>query len=164
MRVKPIKPSRRHDAGFTLIEVMITVAIVAMLAAIAMPAYQNYSRRGQLSDAFTTLSDMRVKLEQYYQDNKFYGNASNSTTCPQLPGYNTAFPVTTPYFTVTCGPGTAAATPLQTFVITATGSGGLTRGYNYTLDERGVKGTALFAGNTMTGVACWLSKSTVCDN
>jgi type IV pilus assembly protein PilE len=164
MRVKPIKPSSRHAAGFTLIEVMITVAIVAILAAVAMPSYQNYIRRGQLSDAFTTLSDMRVKMEQYYQDNKFYGAAANSTTCPQLPGYNTAFPVTTKYFTFACGPGTAAATPLQTFVITATGSGGLTTGYNYTLNERGTKGTAAFAGNTMSGVACWLTKSTACDN
>ena len=65
--------SQRAAAGFTLIELMITVAIVAILASIAMPSYQAYVRRGQLADAFKSLADMRVKMEQYYQDNKFYG-------------------------------------------------------------------------------------------
>ena len=85
--------------GFTLIEMMIAVALVAILAAIAMPNYNNYVRRGQLSEAFTALSDMRVKMEQHYQDNKFYGAAVNSTTCPTLSGYS-AFPVAGKYFTV----------------------------------------------------------------
>ena len=89
----------RRVGGFTLIELVVAVAIVGILASIAMPSYQAYARRGQLADAFTTLADMRVKMEQWYQDNKFYGTASGSTTCPQLPGYTTGFPVTTKYFT-----------------------------------------------------------------
>ena len=149
-----------RSRGFTLIEMMIAVALVAILAAIAMPNYNNYARRGQLSEAFTALSDMRVKMEQYYQDNKYYGAAANSTNCPTLSGYS-AFPVTGKYFTVTCAGGAA---PSQTYTITATGGGGLTSGYDYTVNQIGAKGTTKFGGSTSTA-ACWLTKSaTVCDN
>lgn len=150
----------RRAVGFTLIEVMIAVAIVAILAAVAMPSYQNYARRGQLSDAFTTLSDMRVKMEQWYQDNKFYGTAANSTNCPTLPGYG-AFPVNGKYFQLTCVGGAA---PSQTFTLTATGTGGLTTGFDYTINHVGVKATTKFHGSTSTA-ACWLTKSaSACDN
>ena len=57
---QPGTPAR----GFTLIEVMIVVAIVAILATIAMPSYRDYLRRGQVPEAMTYLSDYRVKLEQ----------------------------------------------------------------------------------------------------
>jgi len=155
---RPIS-SRRRDAGFTLIELMIAVALVAILASIAMPSYQAYARRGQLAEAFTTLADMRVKMEQHYQDNKFYGTADNNTTCPTLSGH-TAFPVTNKYFTLSCG---AGAAPSQTYTLTATGTGGLTTGYVYTVNQVGTKGTTLFAGNS-SSAACWLTKSTTCDN
>lgn len=148
-----------RSAGFTLIELMIAVAIVAVLAAVAMPSYQNYARRGQLSEAFTALSDMRVKMEQHYQDNKFYGATNATTSCPALPGHG-AFPVAGKYFTVTC---TGGAAPSQTFTLTATGSGSLTTGYDYTLNHAGTKGTASFHGVSSTA-ACWLTKSTSCDN
>jgi len=148
-----------RERGFTLIELMIAVAIVAILASVAMPAYQNYTRRGQLADAFTTLSAQKVKMEQYYQDNKFYGTASNSNTCATLPGYS-AFPVATKYFTLSC---TAGAAPSQTYTLTATGSGGLTTGYDYTVNQSGTKGTSKYA-NASSTAACWLTKSTTCDN
>ena len=152
-------PATRRDAGFTLIELMIAVALVAILASIAMPSYQAYARRGQLAEAFTTLADMRVKMEQHYQDNKFYGTAANNTTCPTLSGH-TAFPVTNKYFTLSCS---AGAAPSQTYTLTATGTGGLTTGYDYTVNQVGTKGTTLFAGNS-SSAACWLTKSTTCDN
>lgn len=147
------------SAGFTLIELMIAVAIVAILAAVAMPSYQNYARRGQLSEAFTALSDMRVKMEQHYQDNKFYGATNATTNCPTLPGHS-AFPVAGKYFTITCAGGAA---PSQTFVLTATGNGGLTTGYDYTLNHAGIKGTSNFHG-VSSSAACWLTKSGSCDN
>lgn len=148
-----------RSGGFTLIELMIAVVIVAVLAAVAMPSYQNYVRRGQLSEAFTTLSDMRVKMEQYYQDNKFYGATNATTGCPTLPGH-AAFPVVGKYFTVTCLGGAA---PSQTFTLTAAGSGSLTTGYDYTLNHAGLKGTTSFHGVSSTA-ACWLTKAASCDN
>ena len=67
---------RLPASGFTLIEVMITVAIVAILGSIALPAYFDYVRRGQLPEAFSNLADYRVKMEQYYQDNRNYGTTT----------------------------------------------------------------------------------------
>src|SRR4051812_25565453 len=58
--------------GFTLIEVMITVVIVAILAAIAVPNYRDYVTRGRVVEATSALSDTRVKMEQYFQDNRAY--------------------------------------------------------------------------------------------
>src|SRR5688500_3851726 len=52
--------------GFTLIELMIAMAVMAILAAVAMPAYNDYVRRGMLVEATNNLSDMRVRMEQFY--------------------------------------------------------------------------------------------------
>ncbi len=58
--------------GFTLIEVMITVAVIAILAAVALPSYIEYVTRSKLVEAKTNLSDMRTRLEQYFLDNRKY--------------------------------------------------------------------------------------------
>lgn len=150
-------PRRGH--GFTLVELMITVAIVGILATVAYPQYQNYVRRGQLSEGFTTLADMRVKLEQHYQDNKFYGTGAASTTCATLSGHS-AFPVATRYFRFECAGGAA---PSQTYGISAIGTGGLTTGYEYAINQAGTKSTTKFA-NAASTAACWLSKAGSCDN
>lgn len=64
--------------GFTLIEVMIVVAIVAILAAIALPSYSEYIKRGQIVEGITPLADMGAKMEQFYQDNRTYVGACDS--------------------------------------------------------------------------------------
>lgn len=156
---QPMHPQRRV-AGFTLIEIMVAVVLVGILTSIALPSYRSYVRRGQLSEAFSTLSDMRVKMEQWYQDNKYYGTTSGSNTCATLAPTYGAFPITGKYFTISC---TGGAAPSQTYTLTATGSAGLTTGYAYTLTERGLKGTTQFDGAASTA-ACWLSKAGACDN
>src|SRR5574341_294426 len=72
----------RASAGFTLIEVMITVAIVAILAGIAYPTYTDYIVRGRLVDAATALRATRARMEQYYQDNRTYTSVSSSIVSP----------------------------------------------------------------------------------
>jgi type IV pilus assembly protein PilE len=157
MTPKPNTSSRHQAAGFTLIEVMVTVVIVAILAGVAIPSYQAYVRRGQLTEAFTTLSDLRVKMEQSYQDNKFYGLNAGSTTCPTFAPLP-AFPIAGKNFRVLCTMATS-----QDFLLTAQGTGGMAIGYEYTLDQRGTKGTTKFDNVASTAV-CWLTKPGVCDN
>ena len=72
---------RSTSQGFTLIEVMITVAIIGILAAVAYPSYTDYVRKSHIQEAFSNLSAYRAKLEQYYQDNRAFAASATATTC-----------------------------------------------------------------------------------
>lgn len=143
--------------GFTLIELMITVAVVAILAAIALPAYQDYVRRGQLTEALNYLADFKVKLEQFYQDNRNYGTAANGCghdgTAQRID-----FAVSSiRYFTFTCALGATN----QLYTITATGSAGYATGHIYTLNQNDVKSTTKFKGSVVTKT-CWVLRGDEC--
>lgn len=71
----------RVPAGFTLIELMITVAIIAILAAIAYPSYQNYVLRTQRSAAEACLSEYAHFMERYYTTNLTYVDAAPILGC-----------------------------------------------------------------------------------
>jgi type IV pilus assembly protein PilE len=140
---------RRVSRGFTLIELMIVVAIVGILARIAYPAYTDYVRRGTLPDAFTGLSTAQVKMEQWYQDNRSYLNSGG--TCGFIPS-------DTKYFAFTCPTKTAS-----TYTIQAEGkSGTAAYGHTYTIDHNGAKATTSFNGATVSSKSCWMSKSSDC--
>ena len=61
--------------GFTLIEVMITVAIIAILAAVAYPSYTSYIRKGKRATAQAALMDLASKEQTYLLDRRVYSNA-----------------------------------------------------------------------------------------
>lgn len=142
----------KSGKGFTLIEVLIVVAIIGILSSIAIPAYTNYVIRGKLVDASTQLSSARVQLEQFFQDYRAYDNSTGGAS----PCLNNGFPATR-YFTFTC----SNLTP-TTYTVTAAsnlnqGLGNNAGDYTYTIDQNNNKVTVMFAGQT-SGAACWLMK------
>lgn len=68
---------RQGAQGFTLIEVMIVVAIVGILAAIALPQYNEFVQRSRITDATNAMNDFRTRMEQFYQDNRTYVAGGN---------------------------------------------------------------------------------------
>ena len=136
--------------GFTIIELLIVIAIVSILATVALPAYNDYVQRSKLVEAFTALSDFRVRMEQFYQDNRRYDGAG-------LNGCGAASP-NSKFFTFACAP---SAAPAQTYTATATGiaNQGLTD-FIYTLNEANVRATTKL-GTGWTGypnAACWVRR------
>ena len=66
--MKSMKIVKKAQAGFTLIELMIVVAIVGILAAVALPAYQDYTVRGRVSELVTTASAMKNTIAENIGD------------------------------------------------------------------------------------------------
>src|SRR5450756_1396395 len=118
----------KMQKGFTLVELMVVVAVIGILAAVAVPSYSNYVIRGKLVEATSALSDGRIKMEQFYQDNRTYVPTvaqlgSNTNGCP------VAIPMATTNFTYACSTPTAS-----TYTITANGTGGMSV-FSYTIDQ-----------------------------
>ena len=137
--------------GFTLIELMIAVAVVGILAMIALPSYNDYIRRANISEATAALGTMRTKLEQYFQDNRtFVGACAANTVAP--------LPVGLKNFTVTCPTLSATA-----YTVQATGINSVD-GIVLTINEANVRATTVTSGSTMANAgylanaACWTQR------
>ena len=69
----------KKQQGFTLIELMIVVAIIGILAAIAIPAYQDYTIRAQVSEGLSLAAGAKASVTEYFQDRGFFpGNNTNA--------------------------------------------------------------------------------------
>ncbi len=131
--------------GFTLIELMITVAIVAILAAVALPAYSRYVLRARVTDGLAGLSDMRLKMEQYFQDNRTYVGACAAGTVAPVPA-------TTVNFSYGCSGLSASA-----YLVTATGVNAMA-GFRYTIDQANARATTGVPGGWTANATCWVTK------
>jgi type IV pilus assembly protein PilE len=127
----------QHAKGFTLIELMIAVAVIGILSAIAFPAYRDHVRRSQLPEAFVSLSDFRMRMEQYYQDNRTYANAGQCGAALPTP-QNPRFSYTAPGCALDTTGGAAAG---QSYTMTASGNAGYVNGFAFTINERNVRAT-----------------------
>lgn len=143
---RKLLPSRSGRAGFTLIELMITVAIIGILAAVALPSYRDYVLRGQIVDATNALSALRANMERQFQDNRQYTTQGTFTSPCAATTVVGSFTVTCPTLTAT------------TFIAQAVGSAG-TSGFTYTVDQQNTRATTALGASW--GAACattWITK------
>jgi len=84
-----------RQRGFTLIELVIVIAIVAILVAIAVPAYQDYVVRGRRTEAMTGLADLQLRQEQFRTNNPSYSLASPAFPVPTSTFYTFSIPTAT---------------------------------------------------------------------
>jgi type IV pilus assembly protein PilE len=133
---------KRIQEGFTLIEVMITVAIVGIAMAVAVPTYSDYVLRGRLNEAFTALGGAQPSAEQFWSNNRTYA------------GYDaaTSFPTATPNFTYALSNATAS-----TYTITAAGRAKAS-GFAYTINESGTRATTASPTGWGTNASCWVDR------
>ena len=64
--------SSRHSFGFTLIEVLLVIAIIGILSAIGLPAYQDYTEKAKVLQAATDIGGMQAKIQHYFDEERSY--------------------------------------------------------------------------------------------
>ncbi len=138
----------KRENGFSLIELLIVIAIVGVISAIAIPQYSDYVTRSKLAEPASVLSETRVRLEQYFQDNRTYvGACAANTVAP---------PPTGRYFAYACPTLTAT-----TFTVTATGvaAEGMT-GFTFTINQANTRATTSTPATwgSVTNATCWINK------
>jgi prepilin-type N-terminal cleavage/methylation domain-containing protein len=153
----------RRQPGFTLIEIMVTIAIIAILAAVAIPNYTDYVRRGKIQEATSQLLAMRTKMEQYYQDNRSYITPGAPVIDACKAGSSVPKP-TLKYFVIDCDTPARTAT---TYTITAVGGSPEDQsmtGISFTIDQSNTRATTVTGGSIMakagyqSNANCWTVK------
>ncbi len=133
---------KHRSAGFTLIELMIVIAIIGILASIAYPSYMTYVERGRRSDGQSALLDLSHRMDQYFSENKSYEGA----TLAQL-GVKETSPES--YYTLSLSDLSG-----NTFIANATPTGAQSSDNCGTLTINQL-GQRSFTGASATAAGCW---------
>jgi type IV pilus assembly protein PilE len=156
MMTKHINSRRLESGGFTLVELMIVVVIVAILASIAIPAYNSQIRKSRRTEAKTALLDLAGREERYFNAKNVYSDVPadlgyNATT-PTL----TNFPVGNGYYTVTVNvPAVAPPAPAAyNIVATPVGDQAQDTCTQFKVDSTGLQ-TATSPTDPNANADCW---------
>ena len=160
IRFAPSRAHRRHLLGFTLIELMITVAVIGVLSAVALPSYQEYINRQRRADAQIQLMAAQLWMERFYSVNLRYDQDSGGTAVSIA---NQPFVTSPP-----AGGGTAqynislTTTARNAYTLTATRAGSMASDAcgNFTLTNTGQKSlvsysTSKYSSLAIAVAACW---------
>lgn len=130
----------RSNKGFTLIEIMITVAIIGILTAVALPVYTDYVLRARLTEAFSGLAAIQPSAEQVWSNTRSYATVS------------TVLPANTANFTFSASNATAS-----TYTVTATGAA-KAAGFVFTINQSGGRATTAVPTGWTANATCWVDK------
>lgn len=141
------RPSLRRRCGFTLIELIVVIAIVATLTGIAVPTFAEHLRRGRIVEAVTRLADHRARMEQYFLDHRRYDDDAGNCGYPASPaGASDAFALD-------------CAVSATGYAVSATGVAGKgTGGFVYTIDETDARRTPAVPDGWVASDSCWVMR------
>jgi type IV pilus assembly protein PilE len=126
--------------GFTLVEILITVAIVGIVSAIAIPQYSDYVTRSRLTDVFSQLATVQPNAEQFWASNRTFA------------GF-TGVPASSTYFTYAL----SADADTTKYTVTATGRAGML-GFVYTINQAGARATTGVPSGWTASSTCWIDR------
>jgi type IV pilus assembly protein PilE len=146
-------PLAARAAGFTLIELMVTIVIGAILLSIAIPSYQSQIRKSRRTEARTALLDLATREERYYSVNNTYSQVAADLGYGAGTGQINGMSVGSGYYTVTVN---AAAGPPATFSVVATTANTQVkdkRCATFTVDQTGAQSST--DSNAAASNVCW---------
>jgi type IV pilus assembly protein PilE len=147
--VVPAAPAPRGRLrGFTLIEVMIAIVVVAILATVAYPQYTEFVQRSRIAEATSAMSDFRTRMEQFFQDNRTYVNGGACGVA------NPAYDAAESSFQILCTAPSAAGYTLNANGNAAKGMGSFQ--YRLVLNNAGVtRSTVAAPPGWGISATCW---------
>ena len=133
--------TKKKPQGFTLIEVIVAIAILSIIMAVASPLYSSYVQKSKITEALATLGTLSTKMEKNYLDfRKYTDNNDCAVSHPNTDNFS--------YSCISSG---------QSYTWTATSSDG---NYKYSVNNNFDKMTLTFDGQAMSSINCWMISDT----